>query len=100
MKYIVFFLLSSVFGFSQSSKVDFKSVHGQIEILPEQRAIQGLVTYKYTILKPVDTLKLDAVRMQFDNVKINGKPAKYIRSEKQLLIVGKFKKKYSLFRRI
>lgn len=92
MKYIVFFLLSSVFGFSQSSKVDFKSVHGQIEILPEQRAIQGLVTYKYTILKPVDTLKLDAVRMQFDNVKINGKPAKYIRSEKQLLIVGKFKK--------
>lgn len=92
MKYIVFFLLIATHTFGQLPKVDFKSVHANLEILPEQKAVKGAVTYNYVILKAVDTLKIDAQKMEFSNVKINGKVVKHINSGDKLLVIDKFKK--------
>ena len=76
----------------QHSNVDFKSVTAKLTILPQQRAVKGEVAYKFSVLKALDTIKIDAQNMEFSNVAIGGKSVKFHNSRKQLMVIGKFKK--------
>jgi aminopeptidase N len=44
------------------------------------------------VLKPIDTIKIDAQNMSFTEVKLNDKPVPFINTEKQLQIIYPFKK--------
>ena len=92
MKNLFVFLLFSYSIYGQQSHVDFKSVNAKLTILPQQRAVTGEVAYKFSVLKAVDTIKIDAQNMDFSNIKIGGKSVKFHNSGKQLLVIGKFKK--------
>lgn len=91
MKYL--FLLISAFSFAQqSSSVDFKTIHAAIEINPIKRNVVGQVTYTFELKGKVDTIRVDAQKMVFTNMKINNSKVKFKENKKQLLLFEGFKK--------
>ena len=91
MKYL--FLLISTFTFAQQTEfVDFKSVLGKITIDPITKTVSGNVTYDFQVLKPIDTLKIDAQNMMFSDLKLNGKFVDYRNTKHQLQLLFPFKK--------
>lgn len=91
MKYIFLFITSFVFA-QQTQYVDFKSASGQLTLNAKEKSISGSVDYSFTVLKPIDTIKIDAKNMEFSNVKINNNNAVFVNSGKQLKIVSNFQK--------
>jgi aminopeptidase N len=72
MKYL-FLLLSSLAFAQQTQFVDFKSVSGQLTLDAKEKSIAGSVHYKLEVLRPIDTIKIDAQNMSFTEVKLNDK---------------------------
>ncbi|MHC0441769.1 M1 family metallopeptidase [Flavobacterium sp. 3-210] len=91
MKYI--FLLITSFAFAQQTQfVDFKTASGQLTLNAKEKSISGIVDYGFTILKPIDTIKIDAKNMEFSKVQIDNKDVVFVNSGKQLQIIGNFQK--------
>ena len=91
MKYL--FLILSTITFAQQTKfVDFKSVSGQITINPKEKSVSGAVRYWFDVLKPIDTIKIDAQNMTFSKVESNEKKIQFTTNGKQLLLIYPFKK--------
>ncbi len=89
MKYLLLFI--STFAFAQQTQfVDFKTVLGKIAVNPVEKSILGTVDYEFEILKPIDTIKIDAQNMMFSDVKINGKSVNIINTSKQLQLIFPF----------
>ena len=90
-KYLLIFF--SAFAFCQQTEaVNFKNVLGKIEINPMEKSVSGEVNYDFEVLKSIDTIKIDAQNMAFSEVKINGKTANYLTTNKQLKLIASFKK--------
>tara|TARA_R110000868_G_scaffold27909_3_gene105226 strand:+ start:5692 stop:7755 length:2064 start_codon:yes stop_codon:yes gene_type:complete len=91
MKYLLLFI--STFAFAQQTKsVDFKLVQGQITVNPIDKSISGAVSYWFEVLKPVDTIKIDAQNMEFSEVELNQKGIQFINTKKQMVLIADFKK--------
>jgi aminopeptidase N len=91
MKYL--FLFVSLFTFSQQTKfVDFKSVLGQISVNPIDKTVSGEISYDFDVLKPIDTIKIDAQNMTFNDLKLNGNPVVFFNTNKELQLLFPFKK--------
>ena len=91
MRYI--FLLIFSFSFAQqTSNVDFKTLHATLEPNPIDKSISGEVIYKFEVLKAIDTIAIDAIKMDFTSVKINGKTINFKNSGKALKLFQGFKK--------
>jgi len=91
MKYI--FLLITSFAFAQQTQyVDFKSVSGQLTLNAKEKTIVGVIDYQFEVLKPLDTIKIDAKNMEFSKVQIDNKNAVFVNSGKQLQLIGNFQK--------
>jgi aminopeptidase N len=91
MKYL--FLIVSTFAFAQQTQfVDFKSVSGKIALDPKEKSISGSVNYSFKVLKPIDTIKIDAQNMTFSNLKLNGKTIQFLNTNKQLQLIFPFSK--------
>ena len=91
MKYIFLFLTSFIFA-QQTQSVDFKTANGQLFVNSKDKTIAGTITYHFNVLRPIDTIKIDAQNMQFTNVKLNDKPISFVTNGKQLLLIYPFKK--------
>ncbi|MBE8724610.1 M1 family metallopeptidase [Flavobacterium hungaricum] len=91
MKYILLFFTGFLFA-QQTQYVDFKSVSGQLSLNAKEKTISGAVSYQFEVLKPCDTLSLDAKNMEFSNVKINDQEVIFINTTKQLKVVFPFAK--------
>ncbi|RAR48995.1 M1 family metallopeptidase [Flavobacterium lacus] len=91
MRYL--FLLFFSISFAQhSQKVDFKTVHATLLPNAIQKSISGEVKYEFEVLSSIDTIAIDAIRMDFTNVKINGKLVNFKNSQKALQLFEGFKK--------
>jgi len=89
----IFLLLFSVFSFAQQTqKVDFKTAYGNISINPVEKKVFGSVKYIFEVKETIDTIKIDAQKMTFTDVKINNKEVKFINSGKTLNLFQGFKK--------
>lgn len=91
MKYI-FLLLSALTFAQQIQSVNFKTANGNLFPDYANRSIKGSVSYEFEVLKSIDTIKIDAIGMDFTDVLLNGKPAKFMNSGKQFKLVSKFRK--------
>ena len=91
MKYL-FLLLSTITFAQQTQFVDFKSVRGQITINPQDKSVRGAVSYWFDVLKPTDTVKIDAQNMAFTEVELNQKQIQFTSNGKQILLISSFKK--------
>lgn len=67
--------------------VDFKHLKIQVSFIPEEGKIMGLVEETFVVLQQeIDTLFLDAVRMKFNSVTLNGADVPYENTQKGLIL--------------
>ena len=91
MKY--FLLFFSIFTFGQKLKsVDFLTAKGVLELDFDKKSISGLATYTFQVLNKIDTIKVDAVNMEFSEVKINGKNVGFKINKRNLALYQGYKK--------
>lgn len=91
MRYIFLFLSFISFA-QQTTKVDFKTAKGNIAVDVNQKKIFGTVNYVFEVKESIDTIKIDAQKMTFSDVKINKKAVKFSNSGKTLNLFEGFKK--------
>ena len=92
MRYLFLILITS-FAFSQQlAAVDFLTMNASLEINPIKRNVMGDVTFTFEMSKKTDTIRIDAQKMTFSNLKINGKVANFSENKKQLLLFEGYKK--------
>jgi aminopeptidase N len=90
---LLFFLLFTAISFAQQiQKVDFKTGTGNIMIWGLERKVTGNVKYVFEVKETIDTIKIDAQKMTFSQVKINNKEVKYTNSGITLNLFEGFKK--------
>lgn len=67
--------------------VDFKHLKLQVSFIPEEGKLMGVVEESFIVLQQsIDTLFLDAVRMKFNSVKLNGMDVPYENTQKGLIL--------------
>lgn len=91
MKYLLF-LISTITFAQQTKFVDFKTAIAKIAINSTEKSISGEVKYDFEVLKPIDTIKIDAQNMTFSDAKMNKKKINFRTNGKQLLLIFPFKK--------
>ena len=73
MRYFIFLFISTLSIAQQTQKVDFISMKASFTPNEIDKSISGFVTYKFLVLKQIDTIKIDAQKMEFSSVLINKK---------------------------
>ncbi|HSD08951.1 M1 family metallopeptidase [Flavobacterium sp.] len=91
MKYLFLFVTTFIFA-QQTKSVDFKTVIGNLSINPDNKSISGTVTYTFEVLKPIDTIKIDAQNMTFSALELNAKKIQFETNGKELLLIYPFQK--------
>ncbi len=84
MHYLYILLFSTSLFAQQYVHVDFRSVFGKISLNPDKKEIYGSVVYDFDIMQMVDTIYIDAQKMQFENVKMNGQKIDFKNSGKKI----------------
>lgn len=94
MKQIKFlFILCPFFTFSQQfKKVDFKTLNADLSLHAGDKKISGTVNYTFDVLSSIDTIRIDAKKMNFKNVKINDKVVEFKNSPTELKLFQGYKK--------
>jgi len=77
---LAFFVFTNIYsqpdpGKEQIESVDFKMLEANLYIDPIQRQVTGSVDLFFDVLAETDSIYIDARRMDFTNVLLNGKPA-------------------------
>ena len=91
MQYLFLFIFSISFA-QQSQKVDFKTLHATLLPNSIEKSISGEVKYEFEVLSSIDTIAIDAIRMDFTSLKINGKAVSFKNSQKALQLFEGYKK--------
>lgn len=76
----------------QNSKVDFKTATSNLTLNFNQKSIAGNVSYEFDVKSSMDTIRIDAIKMKFTNVKINNKIVDFKNSGKELQLFKGYKK--------
>lgn len=76
----------------QNTKVDFKSATSNLTLNFNQKSIAGNVSYEFDVKSLIDTIRIDAIKMNFTNVKINNKIVAFKNSGKELQLFKGYKK--------
>lgn len=91
MRYIFLFFIS-VISYSQIKTVVFHSIDAAIEINPVMRNVKGTCQFTFEVKDQTDTIRIDAQKMEFKNVKINKKTVVFKNNKSQLLLFDGFTK--------
>ncbi len=76
----------------QTDKVDFIKCDALVAPNHSEKSISGTITYEFKVKKAIDTIKIDAINMEFSEVAINGKSVNFKNSGKTLDLFEGFKK--------
>ena len=90
MRYILLFL--SAFAFGQNPSVDFLTVRATLQVNPVKRNVIGKCEYVFDVKNKVDTIYIDAQKIEFTDVKINGYNVKSGNNNRQMLLYDGFRK--------
>ncbi|WP_324719418.1 M1 family metallopeptidase [Salinimicrobium sp. HB62] len=92
MKNSFFFLPAALFSFfvsaQQPAPVDFTKLEGVITINPSKKAVSGEIIFEFDILEQVDSLFIDAQKMNFSEVFLNNEPIDFGSDKKKFWITG------------
>lgn len=95
LRYLLLFF--SVLAFSQQYKsVDFITCDAFVSPNFNEKSIYGEVTYEFKVLEKIDTISIDAVAMDFIDVRINNKKVPFVNDGKHLKLYKGFKKKNNI----
>lgn len=91
MRYCFFLLFTSIAIAQQIQSVDFKTMQAALQINPVKRNVVGNITYTFEVKNKMDTIRIDAQKMVFTDVKINDKVVAFKDNKKQLLLYEGFR---------
>ncbi|WP_159799952.1 M1 family metallopeptidase [Flavobacterium sp. MK4S-17] len=91
LKYF-FYLFVPLAAFSQQKGVDFKTATVAIAFNVPDKQVEGRVKYIFDVADKPDTIYIDAHNMEFNDVKLNGKKAGWVKSAAQLKLFKGYKK--------
>ncbi|XCF04850.1 M1 family metallopeptidase [Tamlana crocina] len=74
----------------QVDVVDFKSAYVKISFTPDSSRVNGIVNYRFEVLKPIDSIFLDAINMRFSGVSLDGDPVRYSNNGAQVWFKNHF----------
>jgi len=91
LSFFAFYLF--FFGFSQQyPKVDFTESTASLKINPVKQNVVGEVTYSFIVNEILDTIRIDARKMNFENVKINNDQVNFKTTNSELLLFEGYQK--------
>src|SRR5690554_5117244 len=93
MKHLLcsFFAFFTLLSFSQQLEVvDFTHLEARLSFNVDSSEVFGLVDYHFITLKAVDSIYLDAMQMNFDEVLLNGAKVVFKNNDKKLIIYSEF----------
>ncbi|MBE9577335.1 M1 family metallopeptidase [Flavobacterium proteolyticum] len=76
----------------QIDKVDFIKCDALVAPNHFEKSISGTIIYEFKVKKAIDTIKIDAINMEFSEVAINGKSVNFQNSGKTLNLFEGYKK--------
>ncbi|WP_431158098.1 M1 family metallopeptidase [Winogradskyella poriferorum] len=94
MKQIVLYLLVvvSVVAYGQQvNYVDFTEGNASIKLYPDSSKVEGSVTYKFDVTRSVDSIYVDAKRINVDKVLLNEEPVEFFNRNNKIVIKKAFK---------
>ena len=91
MRFLFLFFSLSLWS-QQTQQVDFIRLHATVQPDFYARSISGTCEFQFKVLLPIDSIKIDAVKMEFDAVQINGKKVQFKNSGKNLVLFEGYKK--------
>ncbi|MES2747856.1 MAG: M1 family metallopeptidase [Bacteroidota bacterium] len=91
MRYILLFFFSALSFAQQTTKVDFKTLQASLKPKAVDKSISGNVSYQFEVKSAIDTIRIDAKNMIFNEVTINSKPVQFKNNNKELLLFEGFK---------
>ena len=91
MRICIVLLLTNLLFSQQNQNIDFKSVLGKININPDKKEVNGSIIYDFEVLQIVDTIFIDAQKMQFENVKMNGQNVEFNNTGKKIAFFQNYK---------
>ncbi len=86
---LLFTFFSCLVSAQQTDVVDFKRAEVNITVQTEDKSIFGLVTYYFNVLKPIDSLYVDAKNIEFEDVSVNGSKVEFSLTSNHLIIKKK-----------
>ncbi|CAM4095204.1 M1 family metallopeptidase [Flavobacterium antarcticum] len=89
--YLLLLIPCLIFG-QQNTKVDFKTATSNLTLNFDQQSISGTVSYEFEVKSSIDTIRIDAINMNFTNLKINNKVVVFKNSGKELQLFKGYKK--------
>ena len=92
MRQLFFLFFTTIIFAQQTTKVDFIKVTGVVAPDASLKKVVGSAVYHFNVLKQIDTIRIDAINMNFDHVIINNQPVKFKNNKKELLLFEGFKK--------
>jgi len=87
---LFFLFFFGIVSAQQTESVDFKKSKVDVVITPGAKVVSGTVTYTFDVLKPTDSIYLDAIRMAFSEVKLNGNSMTFSNDNSKLWIKNRF----------
>jgi aminopeptidase N len=92
MRYLLLVLLSAFSFAQQTDHVDFLVLKGVLSPNAVTKSIEGRIEYAFKVNSAIDTIRIDAKNMIFEDVKINGKEVTFKKTTTHLLLFEGFKK--------
>jgi len=91
MRYLLLLLTAISFA-QQNPAVDFLTINASLQINPVKRNVVGKCEYTFELTGKTDTIRIDAQRMEFTDVKINGFKVSTRNNKRELLLYEGFRK--------
>lgn len=92
MKYFLWLFIAIGTQAQQLKNVDFQSVKANLDLDVATKKVLGQVAFQFEVLNEIDTIKIDAVNMKVDDVRLNNKKVKYLVTNKQILLFDNIKR--------
>jgi aminopeptidase N len=92
MKYLLFFFFTIASYSQQNSKVDFIKCNALVAPNFETKSVSGQIIYEFKVISAIDSIKIDAINMDFFDVLMNGKTIQYKNNKKEIIFFEGFKK--------
>src|SRR6056297_2932126 len=71
--------------------VDFTHLKAEISVFPAEGMVSGDLIYSFDVLQKTDSVSIDARKMDFQEVSLNGEKIEFKNDQQQLTIFGNFK---------
>ncbi len=88
--FILFIFCSITYG--QNPNADFKSVLGTVRVNTIYKSVSGKVTFDVEVVKPLDTLRIEANNMNITSLAVDGYAANSQHTGKQLRVIQHLEK--------